>query len=100
MALSNIFNEPRREITESALGTIALVGILAVDYILSQGFYLLTGGPHGGCPVVLGMLVFVPLCMIWLIAIGLYFAHFLGEQICDFLAAMGLELRPKERRRG
>lgn len=44
MALSNIFNEPRREIVEQAVGTAAVVVVLAVfagiDYGITNAFEL------------------------------------------------------------
>jgi apolipoprotein N-acyltransferase len=49
MALSNMRNEPRREITEQALGAIALVLVVGGDYALSSwlvGSFGSSGKPH------------------------------------------------------
>jgi hypothetical protein len=100
MALSNIRREPRREITESAIGIVALVLFLWGDYRFSAWFYLFTGGAaHNGCPWQVGMFL-GPLFIVVLVLVGLglaYGTHALGELICDAFADGGLELRPKQR---
>ena len=98
MALSNIFNEPRREITESVVGTLVFSGFLPLDYFLALGFEKITGGAgHGGCPWPLGMLFFVPVGLALAIAVFVYLPHFLGEVFCGWLANAGLEVRPNDR---
>lgn len=99
MALSNIFREPRREITESALGIGALAIVLYPDYRFAIWLQAQTIDPHGnfGCPWPLGMIVgFICLFFFGLV---LFTTHSIGEGICNFLARHGAELRPKQRRR-
>jgi hypothetical protein len=94
MALSNIFREPRREITESLAG-ILLVGIfLFVDWQFAcwfQGAIM----PRDNFFRFIGMLIGL---IATVACIGMaFFTHFVGEEICDALANRGLELRPKQR---
>ena len=103
MALSNIFREPRREITESAVGTVVAVGLLAADYRFGWWFQeaLQSSGAHGPgyydgvwiLGMVIGLLTIIAAYPVFFI-----FPHFVGETICDFLADRGIELRPKRRR--
>lgn len=99
MALSNIRREPRREITESLLGILAVVGFLWVDYLscsmVNRMFF-----PKDPCPVPLAMIIFIAASgLVFLLSTGLlYGTHALGEVICDALAERGLDPRPKERR--
>jgi hypothetical protein len=98
MALSNIFREPRREITESLIGVTIFAVPLYWDYRLTLAVNATS--PHP-LPVPVGMLILGGV----VIVIGLIgwgaalLTHFIGEEICDSLARRGLELRPKERRR-
>lgn len=99
MALSNIVREPRREITESALGLGVFVIFLYADYHFAMWFRVVTADPGGGgCPWPLGMIIGVIL-MAFSVLI-LLVTHTMGEGICNFLAKHGRELRPKQRRRG
>lgn len=102
MALSNIYNEPRREITESLVGIVvgvpAIGAVVFLDYQLAVWFKEITGG-IGGCPVPLGMLL-VP-CLLVFAAVILIFllawTHVLGDAICTALDKVGLRLRPTTR---
>lgn len=92
MALTNIFREPRREITEFVVG-IAVVGAIGVpDYYFATWFEAVSNG----CPWPLGMIIGAAagLCLV-LAAIA---THALGEGICDTLDRRGLRLRPANRR--
>jgi len=102
MALSNIGNEPRREITESVLGIIvfaALVGgIIWVDRFFAQWLMgplnAVDNSERFACYVIGFLIIMVGM----LVSVGvLFLTHSLGEGICEFLAARGLELRPKQR---
>jgi hypothetical protein len=101
MALSNIFREPRREITESAIGVAALIPFAVADIFFAPWFHEVTGGDaHGGCPVGLayfvGAFALLAGCVVMiLLALA---SHAIGEGICNSLARRGLELRPKVRR--
>lgn len=95
MALSNIFREPRREITESVIGIIPLALFLYADYQFALWFHEITGGNKDGCPVFLSL--FVGIFGLVAFVLVLNVTHALGERLCDSLADRGLELRPKRR---
>ena len=99
MALSNIFREPRREITESVVGLSIFGVFLYGDYHLTK--WALAELPHGGPPL--------PIAMI-LVGVGIFFAcgfsflilvltHALGDAICNALQRNGVHLRPRVRHR-
>jgi len=96
VALSNILREPRREITESVAGIAIFIIPVWLDYHFAVWLYAATGGNNRALPVPIGMIagVFVVAAILGL----LLFTHFVGEEICDFLADRGLELRPRNRR--
>lgn len=83
MALSNIFNEPSKEIKETVVGLVAISIFLVIDYYFSLWFQSITGGDKG-CPWQLGMLFIGPFATVLLITIP-FFIHFVGEEICDLL---------------
>ena len=101
MALSNIFREPRREITESAVGLTIVGGVAYADYRFGVWFeHATTGLGSLACPCALGMLIgplgaVLAALMSFLILVA---THELGDAICNILARRGLELRPKQRR--
>lgn len=95
MALSNIFREPQREITETLMGIAVASLFLWGDYHFALWFQHSLGDINQ-CPWPLGMMLgFVGVFFICLACVGI---HELGEALCDFLRRRGLELRPKERR--
>lgn len=100
MALSNIFREPRREITESAIGISIFVGIVGLDYIVVR--YLKSLGKVKTEGDFVGAMLLIPLITI---AIGIAISglalitHFIGEKVCDALARRELDPRPKQRYR-
>ncbi len=95
MALSNIGREPRREITEQVFGLIVLGALIAGDYKFGLWFKQATGGDKYGCPWPLGMLFGVlaggVLILLW------YIAHAIGEIVCDWLKAIRVDPRPRNR---
>lgn len=91
----DIFREPRREITESALGVAAFGGFLFCDSYFANWFHIATGGDGRGCPTPLAYIIGI--IALVLLIFFLIFTHFIGETICDALASRGLELRPKRR---
>lgn len=93
MALSNIFREPRREITESVVGIAVVGGLLYGDYHLAVGLSKLGANP---LPIPAGM--FVGIFLILAVSAVLAITHYAGEAICDAFAKRGLELRPRNRR--
>lgn len=97
MALSNTLREPRRELTETAVGVLVTfavaVPVLGPAYLFAIWFQGVTGGWTDGCPwpagVVLGLLVeFVAFLLLLLV-------HFIGEETCDVLEGRGVRLRPR-----
>ena len=104
MALSNIFREPRREITESCLGIILLGGYIAADAAFGVwlqnrcGFERFSDGSvWHHVPWGLGMLIGIGITVAFVAV--LLITHEIGEGVCDALAERGVELRPKVRPR-
>lgn len=97
MALINIFNEPRREVTESAIGITVFIILAGLDYAFAIWFQHLTKIIDIEYPIFVGLLfgIFVMLA-IWA---SIHLTHLWGESICNLLAQRGIELRPKRRYR-
>ena len=103
MALSNTLWEPRRELTETAIGLLAVTIAFGADYLFAlwlSRFYF--GSMHhvfgndGSTPLWLGMIEGVVLAVIiWLIVL---LVHSLGEGICNTLQRNNIHLRPRQRR--
>jgi hypothetical protein len=93
VALSNIFREPRREITETLVGLL-VIGILVAS---DTAFGVWLHAHFMTTPVELGMLL------------GLFFGgaiisvfvifHNVGEDICNWLERNGVYLRPRNRKK-
>lgn len=95
MALSNIFREPRREITEQVIGSVVVSGLVIADYKFARWFEIATI-PVGACPWPVGMVLGV---VAGIAVLGVVLAaHGLGDAICNRLAEAGMELRPRTRR--
>lgn len=96
MALSNIFREPRREITESVIGVLALVPFCGLDWLVAKEAL---GGWKNGWEMV-GSLVFATI-VIFLAALALAavlaITHEIGEWVCDRMRNAGFDPRPKDR---
>src|SRR6185295_6238663 len=103
MALSNIFREPRREITESAVG----IGVFALLYAAPGTVFAMWLGPYiaGGdcgitCSAILAGLVIWPVFLTATVlssAAVLFVTHEIGEELCDSLERRGVHLRPRNR---
>jgi hypothetical protein len=102
MAISNLRNEPRREITESVIGilTVAIMLPLYVyachrfvmmfdpspsDYYPAHIFTILFGWAIGGTAIAV---------IYWLLV---YFTHDVGEFVCGWMKNLGFDPRPKIR---
>ena len=105
MALSNIFREPRREITESIVGLIVAIGPVTAfciaDYYgavwASVAWFDGTTSTFWGCAIVL-----IPMCIFGIVFFGwlaLILTHAIGDDVCDALEERGLQLRPRDRYR-
>lgn len=108
MALSNIFQEPRREITESVVGIVvgscvlSLIGLLdhLVAVVLMHIHFDV--GKYDPQPVDIVFFHFAAVFALVVGGVGLWIffhaTHSIGEDICDAFAKRGLELRPKIRK--
>jgi len=95
MALTNIFREPRREITESVIG-ITIIGALGyADLKFARWLQEVSGPGYNEVPWPLGMMVGLLVAAVFIFL--LFLTHEVGDSICDALAERGLELRPKNR---
>ena len=100
MALSNIVNEPRREITETIVG-LTTVGTIAYAYYRFGVWFQRVADPPppwvagviaGMCVGVLGTLLLIAAAAI---------THWAGESICNKLErSYGIRLRPMKRYHG
>ena len=93
MALSNLKNEPRREIIEQAAGVLAIVCFLFGNYAFVKWM-----GAEKPVDIVCGMIItamVVPFAVMFL-TFGI---HVIGEAVCGVLAGLGLDPRPSQRYR-
>lgn len=103
MALSNIFREPRREITESVVGLAIFGGAVWADYAFAgwlqeyAGHRLYSDGTIAGdyIPWPLGMVVGFVVGATALLTVVV--THALGDGICNALQNSGIHLRPRNR---
>jgi len=97
MALSNIFREPRREITESVVGVGALLvfggGYVRLIVWLADSLYR-PGDNYSGDLFACFLFSIVAMIVIWIVVAV---AHRIGEAICNALQASGIHLRPRQR---
>jgi hypothetical protein len=100
MALSNIFREPRREITESAIGISAFVliviGPLAIAWHSANA--VAATDPHTPFLLIFVFVIIIELIVVVVVAGLTLLTHAIGEGVCNALARRGVELRPKVRR--
>ncbi len=93
MALSNLLNEPRREIIEQVAGLGGLVAYGGAAYAV--GLLLAPGEPIFG--TVLGLLsIPAGAAILFLLA---ELMHAIGEGVCAIFASIGADPRPKDRYR-
>lgn len=96
MALSNIFREPQREITETVLGIVVVLPALAMAWKIADFLSTTQGAPPW--VVCFGLSILITGIVIAISLAILVFIHFIGEEVCGALAERGLEIRPKDRR--
>lgn len=100
MALSNIFREPRREITESVVGIsfFAIIG-MAIHFLAMWMYTHFTIEPYPrnywGNIAAAHFIALIVLAIGWGL---LLWTHSVGDDICGFLANRGLYLRPRVRK--
>lgn len=93
MALSNIFREPRRELTEQAIGTAFLLIYFGIAYLITMKIVHSYALPTD--PFLLTLIVgAIAMAMFFLGTGALLGAHAIGQEICDALARAGHDPRP------
>lgn len=105
MALSNIRKEPRREIMESVVGTLAFILFLFACNPLA--YALQATGMFGAVDMHHGLAytvsAFILLAAFWIaVGLGIFLVHGLhniGDFLCDMLGEIGLDPRPRGRAR-
>ena len=101
MALSNIFNEPRREITETAVGFAIVAPVISVwvatSLWMARADYSYENHPIA-CTVLAFFLVLMGMMASFAILSGFFLlVHSIGEGFCDALQRRGIHLRPRRR---
>jgi len=98
MALSNILREPRREITETAIGLSLIVLFCLADYYLADIVYssmMMIDDRHDNF---LHVMSFIASALVIIVIIGGFvLAHSMGQSLCDWLQKNNIHLRPKRR---
>ena len=109
MALNNIHREPRREITESLVGTLVVLVLSIPAYLVATFLRPLEFDASflRDWPITTFLLTFAEGVLflaitIFMIVPAIYFLflyvpHTFGEFVCDELAKFGKELRPNPR---
>lgn len=102
MTISNMANEPRRELTESAVGLLVCAAVLTgVAWYLWWLTLLLHSWFPGNSMSDDFITALVGSILLGIVlAIAIPFTHFIGDLICDFFGDHGLHLRPVWRRKG
>jgi len=106
MALSNMRREPRREITEQVIGTVAVLGGAVIFFTADYSFvkWLLASDMmdiHGTADVIFAVIllpIMVSLALLAITFIGygfVYVCHEAGEALCAKLGRF--DPRPKQR---
>ena len=104
MALSNIGREPRRELTEQAIGILAFLVWAYITYKIAHPLAVSAhidgkGNVHTFGTIFLtfifglGIGVLVPMVL----GVALYAMHEIGEIVCGWMTALGFDPRPKRR---
>ncbi len=96
MALSNILNEPQREVTESVVGLALLAMYFVCDYSFALWFCKITAAPNNGCFWI--VVFFIGPLLTLVIVAALFATHAIGESICNALERRGVRLRPSRER--
>lgn len=99
MALSNIFKEPRREITETLVGLTVVAPLIVLDVWWAHWLQALQ--PQNAPPfIIIMVLVAIVMFVVFAVSVlALMGIHEVGEKVCDALARKGLNLRPTVRYR-
>jgi hypothetical protein len=105
MALSNMLKEPRREITETAVGLGLLAFLPVSDLIFALWLTHGDTDPRHTLWTAMEMVALsgvIPLCGLVIVLVVGYVAlqlvHAIGEFACNVLELRGVHLRPRTRR--
>jgi len=98
MALSNIFREPRREITETVVGLLAFS--LPMWAIFRLALWMRAADRPPILPLICYLVVATVVVALFFTFGGLilFLIHEAGEWICDGLQERGIHLRPRDRK--
>jgi uncharacterized membrane protein YfcA len=96
MALSNFRREPRRELTESAIGIGFTIVWLSADYFISSRLYHPVP-KNFDWPILMFVMILVGMGAPFLAYLLLHLTHAVGEVVCGWLKAVNLDPRPKQR---
>lgn len=96
MALSNIFNEPRREITESLIGIVCLIPVGISAYWIACRIVEADDKLPFPAALLMGFL----LTAAWIISLIMFIfaTHILGDKVCNLFQTGRIHLRPRERK--
>jgi hypothetical protein len=95
MALSNMLNEPRRELIETAVGVVVLGTVGGGDYIFAAWVCQRSKPEYWFSDICFAMVFGLAIAVaIGLLAVGV---HALGDTICNALDRRGIQLRPAQR---
>lgn len=99
MAISNMANEPRREIIEQIVGSALVVGAISIfavaDHWLAYQVLTIEDTADKWFSHILAGFILFFAAMVAVAIINI--AHWAGEAACDQLDRAGLRLRPLER---
>ena len=99
MALSNMLNEPRREITETVVGIAVVVPFAWLDYYFACGLWESAKGTKDSMPFVVALFftAFTLAGLGFMLVMFLLLVHGLGDIACNALERRGFQLRPRQR---
>lgn len=95
MALSNMLNEPRRELTETAVGIGVAAGVCLLDYAFANWLADVTAGTPARAPLAIWLAV--GLVVIIFGGMAIVAIHAIGDATCNALQRQGVHLRPRRR---
>lgn len=99
MALSNLRNEPRREITEQVLGVLTTAAFFGIDFGGAYWWNLKVSPLEW--PYFLITMALIPMGLFAAVMLAILLAiitHGIGEAVCEVLDNWNLDPRPRLRR--
>ena len=87
MALSNVFREPRKELTEQAVGFAAIIGVIGglalILWPIAAAIQHFEPAPKDSLPACMLVATLLIVGSGMVILMLTFFVHFIGEEICD-----------------